>query len=203
MQLLDRLSAYYGFPSAEEIAFVEKNAGAYSLNAQEAVYNYITENRVKKFGFPDIAFLAKAFKAVGARQSAGRRYIWHKCKDCGHEYAANLMTCPACWKRGIDCAVYETVTSREKPPLKITRFNKPATRIFNGLNAFENEMSCYDCPKNDFSFCALFGNPAKQCSQDDFTNCQCIQCCKAHKARNAALAAVKAPKTVKYGKSRT
>ena len=62
--LLERLIAYYGPAGEEEMAYINRMCEMYSDSLQEELFAVITTDNGKKWGFPDLKALKKAFCEV-------------------------------------------------------------------------------------------------------------------------------------------
>ena len=62
--LIDKLRNYYGFPSNEQVEYISKNVLGITEADQDALADKIIEERSKRYGFPDIAFLSKYLKGA-------------------------------------------------------------------------------------------------------------------------------------------
>lgn len=169
--LLERLTDYYGICGAEEAAFINKRLSMYTDQAQEQLFEIITQENGKRFGFPDLSKLSKAFAQVSPDgKSAGPKvWWWLKCRKCGCNYWGNLMLCPACNDKGIRSIETEVVTSSFPPPDTVIRFNKTGSR------STKDFKSCYDCKSRAGSFCWDFGKPNYDCKKR--AECPCNECC--------------------------
>ena len=166
--LAEKLEDYYGLGDGEAKAYIAAHIGGYEAADEERLFSFITETRPKKYGFPDITALLKAFATVKPSRTP-QKYFWRVCAECDAEYAYNLPVCPACWRNGLECRFSAVRVSTEKPPLKVIRYNKQSTTHFDG------KPPCYDCQSVDFSYCQNFGNPKWECR--DMRDCHCVQCC--------------------------
>lgn len=166
--ILDRLTDYYGDAGDDEKEFLEQKTVGFTSDGQDKLYNYIIENRPKKNGFPDIAFLSKAIRLV-KENVTDTRYFWCICNKCHGGYAYDLMQCPHCYKKGITSRSYTVKVSDTKPPINVIRYNKPS------VSRYGDTLSCFECPNATFSYCPNFGKPDYYCK--DFTECKCNRCC--------------------------
>lgn len=169
--LLERLIAYYGVCGDEESAFIAARIGQYTEGAQEQLFNVITQECGKRYGFPDLKQLNKAFQTVAPDLygKKGGAIWWFKC-SCGCEYWQDLTECPLCHARETDKRA--VVTSGIMPDFKngkVIRFNKTWRR------STANNLSCYDCESQHKSFCWSFGDANYDCSER--MTCPCNKCC--------------------------
>lgn len=178
MQLLERLIKYYGACDEEEVSFINKRIDLYSDRAQEELFEVITAENGKRFGFPDLQHLKKAFASVSVDGKTGvtNGYKWRKCSICGCEFSIDFMFCPGCYQKGtrtIARCDTTTVIRSEFPPHKgVIYYNK------SGLTPmFEGDTSCYDCQhKGDSgSGCPYFGKANFDCNKRSY--CPCASCC--------------------------
>lgn len=173
--LLDRLIAYYGFAGMEETEFINKRIGEYTEEAQNKLFGIITAESSKRYGFPDLSKLSKAFAEVRPDGSEGdgkpARVWWAKCTVCGQEYWGDLMYCPVCHIRGNKVSEHKCVVSDIMPNFEhqVIRFNKPFRTSTNG------SPSCYDCDSRIGSFCWYFGQKDFDCPRR--SECACNTCC--------------------------
>ena len=167
--LLDRLTAYYGIGGAEETAFITKRIESYTEEAQDRLFELITADCSKRYGFPDLQKLYKVFAEVrpDGKDTDQKVWYWFKCSNCGTQYWHDLMYCPACLSRGEKCQKVEIIKSAVPPTDSVIRFNK--TQLFSdGLN-----KSCYECSTRQF--CWNFGDAAYDCQSR--LECPCNACC--------------------------
>ncbi len=170
---LERLSDYFGTCGAEEAAWIEKRIGNYTEEAQEKLFEVLTSENSKRYGFPDISKLTKAFASVRPDGEEGKPKCiwWLKCNVCGCEYWGDLAACPSCHTRGKKERSAGVVKAQFLPDFtkEVVRFNKP-WRLSTSA-----DTSCYDCDSRAGSFCFFFGDPKYDCNKR--TVCHCNTCC--------------------------
>lgn len=180
--LVERLESYFGVSEDSETNdFIIKEVAKYNEQGQDELYRWIVDNRAKRFGFPDISFMQKAFKAV--RPSNARKYFWAVCSRCKSPYWYSMPFCPKCWDNGTACNSRAVKISPEKPQIRIARYNKDYTLNAEISGNSSGEKICYDCENRELSFCQHFGDYEYTCPQSDFYYCKCKQCCT-EKKRN-------------------
>lgn len=177
--LLERLINYYGTPDEEQERFINEKTLSMSEEKQDEIAQKIIEERTKRFGFPDIAALKKFFE----KEEKKRIYYWAVClePDCKTEYAAGLMICPTCYKKGLKFNKYAIKNSEFPPSKKVIMFNQQAY-----FSSEKDDKLCINCEiaKKEWAFCFHFGNPDWECKTEDFRQCDCKACCLKHKAGN-------------------
>ena len=176
--LIDRLRDYYGFPDNEQAQYINQRTRGMSETEQNAIADRIIESRSKRFGFPDIASLAKFLSESKEKRIIG--FFWSVCNDCKAEYDYKFITCPACHLKGKKSSGYKVKASDNPPPKSVIRWNQPI------IYPPDERQYCVNCEHKD-SFCLKFGDPDKQCSAQDFEYCPCKQCCAFHKKVNAGM----------------
>lgn len=176
--LIDKLRNYYGFPNNEQVEYISKNVLGITEAEQDALADKIIEERSKRYGFPDIAFLSKYLKGA---QKKTRIFYWSVCDDCGAEFDYGFMRCPACHLKGKQSSGYKVKTSENPPPRNVIRWN---LTTFNVQDGYTN---CVVCEHRDTGFCRWFGNPNHTCAQNDYEYCECKACCAKHRKANANL----------------
>lgn len=178
MQLLERLVKYYGAGNEEEVSFINRRIGSYTEKAQEELFEVITAENGKCFGFPDLKHLKAAFASVTADGNTGntKTYSWRRCGICGCEFDLEMSFCPGCYQKGerkpIDSSMVAVTKSPFPPPKNVVYYNKL------GLTPmFEGDVSCYDCQhKGDSgSGCPYFGKSNYDCNKR--SECPCANCC--------------------------
>ena len=170
--LLERLTDYYGICGAEEAAFINKRVESYSEMAQEELFDLITSDNGKRFGFPDLQHLKKAFAQIAPDGTKGPRiYYWRVCRKCKSAFWSNLMYCPECHRKGDDHMEADCARS-SMAPVNVIRFNKSYLK-----DTVHNppETTCYDCGFNSTGHCPSFGNSKFDCLKR--TVCPCNECC--------------------------
>lgn len=173
--LINKLRDYYGFPDKEQIDYIGRATQGMSEELQDDIATKIIEARPKARGFPDISYLAKFL-----HDNKGKRTInfyWAVCDDCKAEYDYRFIQCPVCFKAGKKNSGYQVRTSDQGIPGKVIRWNQTTL----------NEQFCVSCIHRDKGFCLKFGDPDKQCSDQDFEYCECKKCCSFHKRANAKI----------------
>ena len=183
MSLFERLKDYFGDIgiSDEAQSYIGRNFGECTREDEDRLFAFIIENRARRFGFPDVQFLARAKEAVGPSGGAARRrYFWSACSECGEDYWYTMSFCPRCWKRGMACTARVVKVSDSPPPSGITRFNKEYTLGVEAGADIGGERICYSCAFSQLSFCRMFGRLDYQCR--DFRECACRTCCSAARA---------------------
>ena len=178
--LLERLMSYYGKGGSEEIAYITRMCELYSEARQEEIFEYLTAEKGKKWGFPDLKDLKKAFYEVkpDEERETPACWWWNVCNKCGAQFWGNLPYCPICCDKGI---VNErgnphqdfSVKHSDVPPGKnVLRFNKPYYRT----GVIPNDtVSCYECKDRGDSFCRFFADPRFDCNRR--SECPCNACC--------------------------
>lgn len=181
--LVERLESYFGMSDTETAGYILKREQAYDESGLEDIYQWVITNRNRRFGFPDVSFMGKAFAAIKPRGE--KTYFWAVCSECGGGYWNNLPYCPHCWEKGFLCSSRAVHTGKEKPPVNVIRYNKPYTGgIEKGQDA--KELICYDCASREMSWCSWFGNPDHECRE--FRECRCKSCCVIAKKFNSQSA---------------
>lgn len=167
--LLERLIAYYGVCGDEESAFIAKRIDSYSEDAQDRLFEAITAENGKRYGFPDLSKLTKAFKDIRPDVDGKTENVvfWWRCK-CGCEYF-DLPECPACGAKGMDERALKSAGHLPDFTKDVVRFNKPYKTTTDG------SVSCYDCEHKYGSFCWNFGVKGYDCPRR--TECPCNACC--------------------------
>lgn len=172
---IQKLINYYGNPSEQIVTYIQGNVTITDDEYCNNLVNYLTENCNKNFGFPDIASISKAVKAVP--KTIQTKYCALKCNGCKKYYAINMTHCPYCWDKGKKVTEH-SVYYREEPIVFVT-YNK---NITNSKIAEDNKDTlCYDCKFKENSYCKYFGNPYYRCPREDFENCDCKKCCVSNK----------------------
>ena len=178
--LVEKLMGVYGLPTKEAEEFLKAKASRMNEAEQEAMAGRIIEERPSRFGFPDVAALAKFFKA-NAEPARPLKYYWCVCNDCGCEYSYGFFTCPDCFLANKKSSGYKVKTSDGPPKNHVVRWNMETFRAIQG------EKICAKCALRG-SFCRMFGNPDASCSREDFDTCACRECCADHKRFNKKYA---------------
>ena len=179
--LIDKLRDYYGIPDAGQADYINKNVFGISEADQNAIADKIIEDRSKRYGFPDIAFLSKFLKGAAKKT---KLYYWSVCNDCGAEFDYAFMHCPKCHlagKRSTEMSGYKVKTSENPPPRNVIRWN------LTTFNVEESYTNCVICEHRDTGFCRWFGNPNHTCAQNDYEYCDCKVCCAKHRKANAEM----------------
>jgi hypothetical protein len=177
--LINKLRDYYGFPDNEQAQYINKKTFGMNEQEQDEIAEKIIESRSKRFGFPDIATLAKFLTGIPAKKSKG--FYWSVCRDCKSEYDYRFIHCPACFLKGKRNTGYFLKTSDNPPPKNVIRWNQ-TTLEDDGKSTY-----CVSCPTRDKGFCVKFGDPNYQCSSQEFEYCECKKCCALHKKANAGM----------------
>lgn len=169
--LLDRLIAYYGVCGDEESAFISKRIGQYTETAQEELFNVITQDNGKRYGFPDLQKLYKAFQQVSpdGKGTGPKIYYWLKCRKCGCEFWGDLSFCPKCHDNGIANMECDAIKSSVPPTDNVVRFN------LKGRTPVNHEKVCYNCESRYGSYCYFFGDGSYDCHRRH--ECPCNECC--------------------------
>ena len=190
--LLEQLQKYFGEADEETSDFIREHSEGYTEEEEKRIYSWIIEKKSKKFGFPDINFLARAFREFASEQ---KKYFWCICDVCGKGYDYSLPVCPHCYKEGKLSNRYKVRVSDTKPPASVPKYNKAV------LRNYDERGSCYDCEQSALSFCDKFGNPFHNCK--DFRNCQCKACCTRNKKLNRDFYEAHKPEKqeVSYGRN--
>lgn len=174
--LIDKLREYYGFPDAEQTAYIDKRTLGMTEARQNEIAGKIIESRAKRFGFPDISVLAK-FLNDADKKSVG--FYWAVCDDCGAEYDYRFERCPKCHLAGKRSSGYKVRTSENPPPKdRVIRWNMTT------FYPEEGKQYCVTCINRDMGFCRWFGDPDHTCSQSDYEYCECRKCCAIHRKGN-------------------
>lgn len=177
--LLDKLREYYGFPIAEQAEYINNHVKKMSEVEQDRIADKIIESHSKRFGFPDIAVLAKFLN--GARNET-HKYFWAVCNSCKTEYDYSLNYCPKCFldkRPKAEWKGYGIKTSETAPGRNVIRYNLPVLQ--------EGESWCVNCKSKEMSYCPWFGEPDHNCSSSDYEYCECKKCCAVHKKKNAEM----------------
>ena len=169
--LLERLTAYYGIGGVEETNFINSRIDSYSEAAQERLFEAITADCSKRFGFPDLQKLYRFFNEIApdGKKEGPKVWFWRKCRKCGCEFWSDLMYCPSCYRQGIKNLEADIKTSSNRPGPEVIRFNKP------GPYSDGNYKACADCEKRMGSFCYWFGVETYDCLKR--SDCPCNECC--------------------------
>lgn len=175
--LIDKLREYYGFPDAEQSAYIEKRTLGMTEAQQDEIASKIIESRSKRFGFPDISVLAKF---LNDNTKKARGFYWAVCNDCKAEYDYRMESCPKCHFAGKRSSGYKVRTSDNPPPKSVIRWNMTT------LRPDKDKTYCVNCSNRDSGYCRWFGDPNHTCSQSDYEYCECKKCCVIHKKANAA-----------------
>lgn len=173
--LINKLRDYYGFPDKEQVEYITRATKDMTEELQDDIAIKIIESRPKKYGFPDIAAMAKFLN--NNKSSKGMNFFWAVCNDCGCEYDYRFYHCPKCLGKA-KWSGYKVRVSETGIPAKVIRYNL-TTLVDNGPYT-----SCVKCVHKDNGFCSKFGDPEKQCSAQDFEYCECKKCCVYHKKAN-------------------
>ena len=169
--LLDRLTAYYGIGGAEEIEFINRRIDSYTEAGQERLFDLITAECSKRYGFPDLQKLNKVFADVAPDGSActQKRWFWRVCRKCGAQFWDDLMFCPVCFRKGEKVTEADLKTSSTPPGKEVIRFNKC------GFYEDGNYKPCVTCVHGTNGRCPSFGNAKFDCMKR--VDCPCNECC--------------------------
>ena len=177
--LINKLRDYYGFPTHEELTYLDRTTKGMSEELQDDIASKIIESRPKSRGFPDISTLAKFLNDNKGKRKIG--FYWAVCNDCGAEYDYRFIKCPACFQKGKTNTGYKVRTNDQGIPKSVIRWNQTT------LEDDGKRQYCVSCEHKTSGFCLKFGDPDKQCSAQDFEYCACKKCCAFHKKMNGAM----------------
>lgn len=178
--LLERLMSYYGKGGSEEIAYITRMCELYSESRQDELFSVITADNGKKWGFPDLKALKKAFCDVkpDEEREMPSSWWWYVCNKCGTQFWGDLSACPTCFNKGVmnergyPHQDFSVKRSQLPPGKEVMRFNKP----YYGTGYIQGDKdSCYTCQKRGNSFCRFFADPRFDCNRR--SECPCNECC--------------------------
>lgn len=172
--LKEKLVEYYGDIPKVQDELINKKCLGYTLDDEEKLFEYITENCPRNFGFPDVSKLSTAFKEI-LPSNTPRKYSCCVCSQCGTYYHTTMMFCPECWKKG-ERVMQRSILIQDDDIPNVIHYNQ-------GYGTSTEEMpSCYNCIRDKKTYCKNFGRPNFFC--EEMRECECNSCCVKHKKKN-------------------